>query len=98
MCVKLVAILPPDTTVTLDKVRTKLERELFDAKLQLEVPKFFGELKKVAQPNLLLKGPPSPKEFQEGVQHLIQASGITPPTPPKNTPPMTPPMLPPNKR
>lgn len=93
MCVKLVAIIPPDTTITLDKVRANLERDLIEAKLNLEIPKFFGELKKAAQPNLLLKGPPTQREFREGVQQLIQTSGITPPmtSPPMGTPPMTPP-------
>lgn len=89
MCVKLVAILPPDTTITIDKVRANLERDLFEAKMNVEIPKYFTELKKIAQPNLLLKGPPTQKEFQEGVQNLIQTSGIMPPTTPPTTPPPT---------
>jgi hypothetical protein len=90
MCVKLVAIIPPDTTVTLDQVRANLERELFDAKMNITIPKFFKQLKETAQPNLLLKGPPTQKEFREGVQQLIQTSGIMPPTPqPMQQPPAT---------
>jgi hypothetical protein len=96
MCVKLVAILPPDTTVTLDQVRANLERELFDAKMNITIPKFFKQLKDAAQPNLLLKGPPTPKEFREGVQQLIQTSGIMPPmaTPMQPPPAISPPPKP----
>jgi len=93
MCVKLVAVLPPDTTVKLEQVRTTLERELFEAKMNLEVPKFFGELKKTAQPNLLLKGPPTEKEFREGVTQGLQQAGLVQPqpTPKPGTPGVPPP-------
>src|SRR5262245_56325484 len=45
MCVKLVKIIPPDATVTLDKVRPALEKEVFEKKLNLEIPKYFEGLK-----------------------------------------------------
>lgn len=86
MCIKCVAVIPPDPNAKPEgKLRETLEKEMFDKKLSAEIPKFFGELKKAANPNLLLKGPPSPRENREGVQQIIEASGINP-TPPMPTP------------
>lgn len=73
MCIKCQAIVPPDKTVEFEKVRPAIEREVYEKKLAAEIPKYFGELKKVAQPNLLLKGPPSPKEFREGLDQGLNA-------------------------
>jgi hypothetical protein len=73
-------------------VRPTLEREVYERKLAAEIPKFFNELKKVANPNLLLKGPPSSAEILEAAQRefkeIQQAGGIQPgqtaqPVPPK---------------
>ncbi len=89
MCVKCVGIIEPDKTVTLEKVRTNLEREVFERKMDTERPKLFNELKKLAQPNLLLKGPPSSKEFREGVLQGIQQTGGAPMPPAPGTPPAT---------
>jgi len=76
MCVKCVKIIPPDTRVKLEHVREELEKEIFDKKLNAEIPKFFGELKDQARPQLLLKGPPTPEEFSEGTRRLIEAAGL----------------------
>jgi hypothetical protein len=79
LCVKCVAILPPDPNVKLDdKMRAALSAELFQKKLEAEIPKFFHELRKTAQPNLILKGPPSAEEFREGVRELINQAGGPP--------------------
>jgi hypothetical protein len=91
MCMKCVAIIPPDTSVKLEgKVREAFEKEVYDKKLTAEIPKFFQECKGIAKPNLLLKGPPSPKELREGVNNLIQTGGIKPEPPPAPTPMPTP--------
>jgi hypothetical protein len=83
MCVKCVAIIPADETKKLEgDLKAALEREVYDKRLSAEIPKFFGELKKVAQPNLLLKGPPSPKEVRERVNEAIQQTGGAPAAPP----------------
>ena len=89
MCIRCQAVVPPDTTVEFDKVKGGLEREVYDRKLSAEIPKFFGELKKVAQPNVLLKGPPSPKEIREGVMeglNQLQQTGALPPAGPAPMP------------
>jgi len=81
MCVKCVKIIEPDKAASFDKVRMTLEKEMFDKKIQAEIPKFFTELKKLAQPNVLLKGPPTPQEFREGVTQGLRQIGATTPAP-----------------
>lgn len=80
MCVKCVAILPrPATAPTLDQVRAALEKEVFEKKMAKEIPAYFGELKRQANPNVLLKGPPTGVENRDGVNHLINQAGGPPP-------------------
>ena len=80
MCVKCVAIIDPDKTVKLEQVKPTLQKEVFDRKLSNEIPKFFTELKKRADPKVFLKGPPTAKEFAEGTKQILKAAGITPPS------------------
>jgi hypothetical protein len=80
MCIKCVAIVPPEAGKALDdKMKAALHRELFDKRLTAEIPKCFQELKTAATPNLLLKGPPSAAEFREGVNNIIKQAGGPPP-------------------
>jgi hypothetical protein len=86
MCVKCIAILPPaPASPSLDQVRPALEKEVFERKMAKEVPAYFAELKRVANPSILLKGPPSAGENRDGVNHLIDHAGGPPPgvVPPK---------------
>jgi hypothetical protein len=80
MCVKLVAILPSQKEkMPLDeKLRTTLTNEMRAKRLEQEIGKFFQEIKKVAQPNVLLKGPPSAAEFREGVGQIINNANLQP--------------------
>lgn len=83
MCMKCEAIIPKDEKVKLEgKVRETLEKEVLDRKLSAAIPKFFEGLKKAAQPNLLLVGPPGPKEFSDGVKQGLQQIGATGTAPP----------------
>ncbi len=79
MCVKCEKIIPPNTAVTLDKVKAALEKEVFEKKLNAEIPKFFAVLKEQARPDVYLKGPPTAREFQQGTAAIMQAGGITAP-------------------
>jgi hypothetical protein len=79
MCVKCVAILPRTADVPLAQVRPALEKEVFEKKMAKAIPAFFAELKRVANPNVLLKGPPSAAENRDGVNHLINQAGGPPP-------------------
>ncbi len=72
MCVKCVGVLPPDKTVTLEKVRPDLEKEVYDRKISKAIPEFFKSLKDAAKPELLLRGGFTPAEFREGVKALSQ--------------------------
>jgi parvulin-like peptidyl-prolyl isomerase len=70
MCVKYLGPVPP-VGVTLDSVRAALEKEAFEKKLAKEIPTVFNLLKREANPNVFLKGPPSDQENAEGVRQLI---------------------------
>jgi hypothetical protein len=71
-----------DPALSYDKMRPIIEREAYDKKLSLEIPKFFTELKARAQPNLLLKGPPTSTEIREAaaqeVHEIQQTGGVQP--------------------
>jgi hypothetical protein len=64
------------------KVHQTLEREVYEKKLTAEIPKFFGELKVLAKPDLMLKGPPSSAEILEAakqeLKELQQTGGVQP--------------------
>jgi RNA polymerase sigma factor (sigma-70 family) len=55
MIVKCIRRLPPDKSVKLEDVRGKLTEQVLAKKIQQEIPKLFEELRKQAQPRLLLK-------------------------------------------
>jgi RNA polymerase sigma factor (sigma-70 family) len=48
---------PPDAIVSFESVRSKLLQDVFDRKVQLEIPKAFAELQKQANVNTLLVDP-----------------------------------------
>jgi hypothetical protein len=82
MCIKCVAVIPPEANVKLDeKIKAELHKEIFARKLEGEIKRFFTELREAAKPQLLLKGPPSVAEFREGVGQLIEQAGGVPPVP-----------------
>jgi hypothetical protein len=90
MCVKCVKIIPPNTSVKLEQVKAALEKEVFEKKLNAEIPKYFAVLKEQARPDVYLKGPPTAREFQQGTTAIMQAGGINPPvvTPGPGMPPV----------
>jgi hypothetical protein len=79
MCIKCVGIVPPVAGMTLDAVRDKLTREVYDRKLAKEIPALFAELKKKANPDLLLKGPPTQRDTEEGIRDLVRQVGAVEP-------------------
>jgi len=72
VCVKCVAHIPANAAVTLESVRAALEKDVYEKTLAREIPAFFAELKRAAAPNLLLKGPPSAKENEDGVRAIVE--------------------------
>jgi hypothetical protein len=97
MVMKLLKIIPPDTKVDFEQVKDQLYNEVFDFKLSAEIPKQFAELREIAAPNILLKGPPSQWQFQQTNRQMAEevfrqqmGEGVTPagasmpaPMPPK---------------
>jgi hypothetical protein len=55
--VKLLDCIPPDPTKKLADVREELSKEVYEKKLQMEIPVYFATLRKAAAPNLLLAKP-----------------------------------------
>jgi PPIC-type PPIASE domain len=51
---------PPDTSVSLESVRPALYKDVFERKIQLEIPKAFAELRERANVNALLADPTKP--------------------------------------
>lgn len=89
VCVKNVGVVPAVAGVTPESVRAALEKDVFERKLAKEIPAYFAGLRQAANPNLLLKGPPTARENADGVKGIIRQIGNqTPaaaaaPTPPK---------------
>lgn len=79
MCVKCVGVVPPQAGVTPEAVRADLEKQVFDRKLAQAIPSYFAELKQAAGAEVLLRGPTTPREFQDGVFNLLRQAGGTGP-------------------
>lgn len=63
--------IPPDKTVTLDKVRDKLIKEIVEKKTQLEMQVVFRELQDRAKPRLLLRGTGQPEDLAAQARQLM---------------------------
>jgi len=55
MIIKCIRRIPPEKVVKLEEVRAQLTEQVLNQKAQQEIPKLFEELKKQANPRLLLK-------------------------------------------
>jgi hypothetical protein len=71
--IKCIKRIPPDTSAKLDAEREKLSREVFDKKLQAEIPKYFAQLREQARPNLILKPSIGNAELSSQVQQELQS-------------------------
>jgi len=78
VCVKCTGAVPANKAVTLDQVKVQLGKDVFERKLARELGVLFAEMKRTANPNILLRGPTSSREFEEGNRELIQQAGGTP--------------------
>jgi parvulin-like peptidyl-prolyl isomerase len=66
---------PADPTVTPSAVRPKLLKEVTERKIQVEIPLLFAELRKQAEPRLLLKDPNKPIDLEAEVKHDLAEGG-----------------------
>jgi parvulin-like peptidyl-prolyl isomerase len=71
--IKLLERIPPDRTVKLEDVRAKLEEEIIRKKMELMVPEVFAELRKQADPRLLLKKYETQEQLERDVQKELDA-------------------------
>jgi hypothetical protein len=69
---------PAEKDHTLDKEREVLRREIFDKKLQLEMPKLFKELQEQAAPKLFLKKYITEAELERDVKRELQSTSSKP--------------------
>ncbi|MBN9523462.1 peptidylprolyl isomerase [bacterium] len=79
LCIKCTGVIPPQQGVDPAKVRPALEKEVIDRKLAQEVAATFAALRAAANPNLILRGPPTERENQEGVEQILNQAGVTVP-------------------
>lgn len=68
---------PPDKSVSLDSVRAKLEKEVRERLVQADIPIVFADLRKHAEPRLLLKDPNRPEDLTAAVERDLK--GTAPP-------------------
>jgi len=79
LCVKCIGVIPPQQGVDFAAVKPALEKEVLAKKQGQEVAALFAQLRTAANPNLILRGPPSEAENAEGIRQIINQAGVTPP-------------------
>lgn len=83
---KLIEVVPPDAKVKWEDVKARMEKQAFDEKMSLEIPKYFGDLRKTADPKVVFTGPAAWRfdTTAKPVDNLIRGVGDAP------VPPVTP--------
>jgi hypothetical protein len=71
---------PPDGSVALDSIRQRLTKEVRERKIQAQIPVVFADLRKVAEPRLLLRDPSRPIDLKAEVDHDLQGGGVQQPS------------------
>ena len=66
--------LPPNKSVTLDAVREKLTREVFERKVQIEMQTAFKDLRDKAKPKIMLKDSHKPEDIAATTKKLLSDS------------------------
>jgi hypothetical protein len=74
--IKLLEKIPPQGNVSLESVRPKLEKEIIEKKRQQEIPILFAELKKQADPKLLLKKYETQEELEGDVHRELNSTEL----------------------
>ena len=59
LVMKLHGVIPPNNTVDVAKVKSALEKQAYDEKLAIEIPKHFKKLLEAANPKAIYDGPPT---------------------------------------
>ncbi len=74
---------PPNKSVTLDSVREKLTREVFERKVQREMQTAFQALREKARPKVMLKDSHKPEDITATTKKLLSDAPEKPNTPPR---------------
>jgi len=77
--VKCLKHIPANTTVSLESVRDKLFKEVFEKKVQMEIPKAFKELQDRAQVQQLLTDPTKPIDLEKTTKETLGAGPVAGP-------------------
>ena len=78
--------IPPDTSVSLESKRAALYQDVFERKVQMEIPKAFAELRERANVNALLADPTKPGQSLADSTHQLLKDDQ--PATPGKAPPM----------
>lgn len=70
--------IPADTTVKLESVRAKLEKEIIDKKIQADMQVYFKELRAKANPKVFLKTNVTQEELERTAVEEIGSEGVVP--------------------
>jgi hypothetical protein len=99
VCIKCDKRIPADTSVAMESVKEKLSKEIFEKKVNAEIPVVFAEMRKKANPRLLMGN--STEDLAKDVKELLEEpdtkagkvipTGVTKPVAPAGaTPPAKP--------
>jgi parvulin-like peptidyl-prolyl isomerase len=66
--------IPPNTTVTLESKRARLTQEVFERKVQIEMQTAFQDLRKTANPRVMLKDQGKPVDLVGTTKQLLSES------------------------
>lgn len=72
--------IPADSSVSLETVRETLTQEVLQRKLRVEIPRYFADLRKNANPRIMLKDPNRVEDFTSVGKELEQAGYVAPPS------------------
>jgi hypothetical protein len=64
--------IPADTTVNLESVREKITAEIIEKKIAAEIPVAFAEMRKRANPKLILQGVNQTDDLTKTIAPLIK--------------------------
>jgi hypothetical protein len=85
--IKCLKRIPADTKTKLENVRAELEKEVFEKKVQQQIPVAFEKMRKRASPVLLLGSQTSEEDLAREVEKELQKTGEGLPPRPDPTPP-----------
>ena len=78
VCFKCDKFLPPDENAKLEDHRERLSRVCYEKKLAIEIPNKCRDLRKAADPVVLLRRKETPEDIERNTKALLQTGGTAP--------------------